>query len=63
MTTEYKLLLQDECTFVPLDNKESKLELANRLDVTTASLLVAYNDGNKQEMDEVRDLQTGLAHL
>ena len=37
--------------------------LAGRLDTQTPSLLDAYNDGGRQAMDNVRDLQQGLERL
>jgi len=37
--------------------------LAGRLDTTTPSLMDAYNDGGKQAMDSVRDLQQALERL
>jgi peptidoglycan hydrolase-like protein with peptidoglycan-binding domain len=37
--------------------------LAGRLDTQTPSLLDAYNNGGRQAMDSVRDLQTGLSRL
>lgn len=37
--------------------------LANRLDTQTPSLLDAYNDGGRQAMDSVKDLQTALSRL
>ena len=45
------------------DNAPQGDALAGRLDTETPSLLDAYNDGGRQAMDNVRDLQQGLERL
>ena len=45
------------------DNAPQGDSLAGRLDTETPSLLDAYNDGGRQAMDNVRDLQQGLERL